>query len=365
MSWKLRTGHCIPLMNKLNENSIDSIVTDPPYGLSFMGKEWDHGVPGSPFWEAAFRVAKPGAHLLAFGGTRTFHRLTCAIEDAGWEIRDCIMWVYGSGFPKSLDVSKAIDAKITTGGCGPKNMRMRDMGNNYRPHNLAGTKDYGKGRMSRGADTDRDYKESPEVTDVIAKQWQGWGTAIKPAWEPIIVARKPFKGTVAANVLANGTGAVNIDGCRVAPTGDISGWSKSGSRESENLAMSGKNYKREAKPDNPTGRWPANLIHDGSNEVLECFPDGSARFFYCAKASKRDRGPGNSHPTVKPTELMRYLCRLVTPPNGLILDPFCGSGTTGKAAIKEGFNFIGMDENEKYISIAKQRLTRKRKVKEV
>jgi DNA modification methylase len=375
-------GDCRDVMRAMESNSIDSIVTDPPYGLAFMGKEWDHGVPGVEFWTEALRVAKPGAHLLAFGGTRMYHRLTCAIEDAGWEIRDCIMWVYGSGFPKSLDVSKAIDKAA---GAEREVVRESNTKNQKKSVSLKASKahpEYG----------DRIPITAPATPD--AAKWQGWGTALKPAWEPIIVARKPLSGTVAANVLEYGTGGINVDGCRVGrDAGDASGWSASGSKAGENRAMSGANYDREPKPD-ASGRWPANVIHDGSDEVVELFPetksgkmgpwnnrttDGSpngiyhkfdvehplgetyghsgsaARFFYCAKASKVDRGEGNHHPTVKPTDLMRYLCRLVTPPGGTVFDPFTGSGSTGKAAILEGFNFTGCDLSEEYVAIARAR----------
>lgn len=306
---------------------VDAVVCDPPYGLSFMGKGWDHGVPGEEFWAAVLGAAKPGAHLLAFGGTRTFHRLACAIEDAGWEIRDTVMWVYGSGFPKS--------------------------------HNLKG-------------------------------DWSGWGTALKPAWEPIIVARKPLDGTVAANVLAYGTGALNIEACRV-PGGEDTRRNAAGG--DNGLAGSGTFRIREHRADEMpvrSGRFPANLIHDGSDEVLELFPEtkagvavrhrsggknchseaskppmddmgygdsgSAARFFYCAKASKADRDEGNTHPTVKPTALMRYLCRLVTPPGGVVLDPFMGSGSTGKAALMEGFRFVGIEQEADYLPIARARM---------
>jgi DNA modification methylase len=366
MKHKLHHGDCREVMAQMPDNSVDAIVTDPPYGLSFMGKGWDHGVPGEEFWAEALRVAKPGAHLLAFGGTRTFHRLACAIEDAGWEIRDTVGWIYGSGFPKS--------------------------------HNL---KD----------------------------QWAGYGTALKPAWEPVIVARKPLVGTVAANVLEYGTGAINVDGCRVActdkakfPAGIVS------TTEAVFGNGVGRYANRERTEDNNTsGRWPANIIHDGSDEVLALFPvtkshgggkasyggvfgngktvtdntamqrfagdtGSAARFFYCAKASKRDRDEGcegmpprqkvfngqsdspagkapgsvedkfstqparNHHPTVKPTDLMRYLCRLVTPPDGVVLDPFMGSGSTGKAAMLEGFRFIGIEREAEYLEIAQARI---------
>jgi site-specific DNA-methyltransferase (adenine-specific) len=370
--WTVHHGDCREVMRTLDPESIDSIVTDPPYGLSFMGKGWDHGVPGVEFWAEALRVVTPGAHLLAFGGTRTFHRLACAIEDAGWEIRDCVMWVYGSGFPKSHDVSKAID---------------REAGAEREVTGVA------RGHVdSDGVHDDDNYQWKPVYdrkdapATEAAKQWQGWGTALKPAWEPIIVARKPLRGTVAGNVLEWGTGGINVDGCRIGRChGDKSGWSQSGSRASENRAMSGGNYDREPKPD-AANRWPANFIHDGSEEVGNLLGD-AARFFYCAKASKRDRDEGcegmeekeagikndsgrgfsesdpmakimrrNHHPTVKPIDLMRYLCRLVTPPDGLVLDPFTGSGSTGKAAMLEGFRFVGCELSAEYIEIARARI---------
>ncbi len=348
-------GDCRDVMATLDAGSIDSIVSDPPYGLSFMGKGWDHGAPGVDFWTHALRVAKPGAHLLAFGGTRTYHRLACAIEDAGWDIRDCVMWVYGSGFPKSHDVSKAIDK-----AAGAE----REIIGSWKPTgNARPSKTPGRARVVSIAAVPHEFIDcelpitAPATED--AKRWNGWGTALKPAWEPVIVARKPLDGTVAENVIAHGTGAMNVGGCRV-----------------------------------EGNRWPANLIHDGSDEVLELFPttasNSAARFFYCAKASKSDRDEGcdelpskqmglyaqdewsrqhmgstpdarrearhNTHPTVKPTALMRYLCRLVTPPGGLVLDPFAGSGSTGKAAILEGFRFVGIEQDETYAAIARARI---------
>lgn len=321
------------IMRQMEPDSIDSVVSDPPYGMSFMGKGWDHAVPGLDYWAEVYRVLKPGGHLLAFGGTRLFHRLTCAIEDSGFEIRDCLSWVYGSGFPKSLDVSNAIEAE----------------------------------------------------------KWQGWGTALKPAWEPIIMARKPFNGTVANNVLEYGTGAINIDGCRI-----------SLQETGEDPRLGGKGSWHSTKPrvehsfvmppltiyNHSAGRWPANLVHDGSDEVLAGFPETSsgakkegvrksgiwnkakgdggpeisansgsaARFFYCAKASKEDRGEGNNHPTVKPVKLMQWLCRMVTPKGGLLLDPFAGSFSTIVAARKEGFRSIGIDLEEEYCKIGISRL---------
>ena len=383
--WTVHHGDCREVMRTLDPESIDSIVTDPPYGLSFMGKGWDHGVPGVEFWTEALRIAKPGAHLLAFGGTRTYHRLAVAIEDAGWEIRDCVMWVYGSGFPKSHDVSKAIDREAGA---------VREVVGSWKPTGTARPTKGGGGHSAKRTTADGGYTPDEDARIDItapatesAKQWQGWGTALKPAYEPIIVARKPLSGTVAGNVLEWGTGGINVDGCRVGRgTDDVSGWSQTGSKASENRAMSGGNYARDAKPD-AEGRWPANLIHDGSEEVTDLLGD-AARFFYCAKASKRDRDEGcegleerlsmrygekaqgplpqqtpsrpvpqrNHHPTVKPTDLMRYLCRLVTPPNGLILDPFTGSGSTGKAAVLEGFRFVGCELSAEYIEIAHARI---------
>ena len=331
-------GDCIDIMADMDECSVDSIVTDPPYGLSFMGKGWDKGVPGVEFWAEALRVAKPGAHLLAFGGTRMVHRLAVAIEDAGWEIRDRVHWVYGSGFPKSHDVSKAIDkaAGAEREVVGTKISR-QPTGNAYAQDKW--TQEHGSSHeMSITAPA------TPE-----AQRWDGWGTALKPAVEPIILARKPFKGTVAANVLEWGTGAVNVDGCRV---GDeivtINTWDNGAKPFGDGA---GNPYTGRQQ----TGRFPANLIHDGSDDATAGMGDAS-RYFYCPKASKKDRGEGNNHPTVKPTDLMRYLCRLITPPNGTILDPFMGSGSTGKAAVLEGFGFIGCDLDIESVTTAKNRI---------
>ncbi len=323
----------------LARDSIDSIVTDPPYGLSFMNRAWDHGIPGRMFWQSAIRVLKPGAYLLAFGGTRTYHRLACAIEDAGFEIRDQMAWAYGQGMPKSRN-----------GAWG--------------------------------------------------------GTALKPAWEPICLARKPLIGTVEANWLVYGTGGLNIDSCRVETDDNLNGGAYAESRQASTSewAASGSLHKTTGKVFvQPAGRWPANLMHDGSDEVIAVFPDAkgqmgatgkrtqgsifgavnagkvgveprgdtgsAARFFFCPKASKRDKDEGldtgdsdvntirkNNHPTVKPTELMRYLCRLVTPAGGVVLDPFMGSGSTGKAAVLEGFQFIGIDVDPSYVEVARNRI---------
>ena len=402
----LHHGDCLDVLKTLPDNSIDSLVTDPPYGLSFMGRKWDYDVPSIEVWQECLRVLKPGGHLLAFAGTRTQHRMAVRIEDAGFEIRDMIAWVYGSGFPKSLDVSKAIDKAA---GAEVKVGTAFKVAGEYGGRNLRNGESPGEAREA--------LRHAP-ATDA-AKQWHGWGTALKPALEPITVARKPLIGTVAENVLRYGTGGLNIDGCRVG-TEDMSAqfdreWNQDGTFGNGKRASQGKQC--------PPGRWPANLIHDGSDEVMALFPqtmpspsadrpivrgertapiygeqtnaagtvgDGfgdsgsAARFFYCAKASKRDRDEGcdgleaqnnmrvnaprisedakhatqlrNHHPTVKPTELMRYLCRLVTPPGGTVLDPFMGSGSTGKAAVLEGFRFIGIEREAEYVRIASARI---------
>lgn len=376
LPYTLHLGDCLEVLRTIPDNTIDSVVTDPPYGLSFMGKRWDYDVPNVEVWEQCLRVLKPGGHLLAFASTRTQHRMAGRIEDAGFELRDMIAWVYGSGFPKSK--------------------------------NLDGN-------------------------------WQGWGTALKPALEPITMARKPLVGTVAANVLEHGTGALNINGCRI--SGEKPSTTRGAGGQHGRYSELGAQGRIE---DDGKGRWPANLIHDGSDEVLAAFPDApgqmadaslnseqrktqnvygamrrgrkgeasansanggvvgfsmrpgarrldagsAARFFYCAKTSRRDRNEGcdqlpqqqggmvsntsgqhmtrrdgyvppaagNHHPTVKPTDLMAYLCRLVTRPGGAVLDPFMGSGSTGKACMREGFQFIGIEREPPYMAIAEARI---------
>ena len=315
----LLNGDCLEQMKQLPDNSVDGIVTDPPYGISFMAKKWDYDVPSVEVWKEAMRVLKPGGHALIACGTRTQHRMVVNIEDAGFEIRDVVSWIYGSGFPKSLNISKAIDK-----AAGAK-------GHDSVGFNVAG-KTGGLGRIQRPElrSDHPDYVKPTGITEA-AQQWDGWGTALKPACEFFTLARKPLlEKTVAANVLKWGTGGINIDGCRVKANG-------------ENM-----------------GRFPANLIHDGSQQVLELFPesnkDSAARFFYCPKASKKDRKEGNNHPTVKPTALMQYLCRLITPTGGVVLDPYMGSGSTGKAAVKEGFSFVGCELDKDYYKIAKERI---------
>ncbi len=347
-------GDCLDVMRGMAAEDVDAIVTDPPYGLSFMGREWDHGVPGTPFWAEALRVAKPGAHLVAFGGTRTYHRLACAIEDAVWEVRDCLGWLYGSGFPKSLDVSKAIDKEA--------GVERPVVGRHPSP---------AKSIYSQATATLPAEVPVTEAATEAAAAWNGWGTALKPAWEPCILARKPLTGTVAGNVQQWGTGAINIDGCRI---GDEVRTNQPGSTRPR--TSMGDGWREDAEPTTAIGRWPANIVHDGSDEVLAVFPQtgpsftaapfigttpNSGRFFYCAKADKRERDEGlhddrNTHPTVKPLALMRWLVRLVTPPDGVVLDPFMGSGTTLKAARAEGHRSIGIEMEAEYCATARGRL---------
>jgi len=538
---RLICADCLIAMSLLAENSIDSIVTDPPYGLGFMGKDWDHGIPGVHFWAEALRVAKPGAHLLAFGGTRTFHRLACAIEDAGWEIRDTICWLYGQGFPKSSRVNRdpgfcqcaALEHNDGNTGhglpqadhtdmaepSGDDGLRRQDVRHLSRKsegcrgdclpgcdsddvrapspsvvapassprqadvpthnHSLAPSDDLAAARAhnlsqarctvppsSPGShrhgnretdihghteqsnkhagtsesnchrqDTDRGLSSEPPFYANYRRGFplcqgcgkpivDGFGTALKPAFEPIIIARKPLDGTVAQNVQKWGTGAINVDGCRIGIADGHGGGSKGSS------GFCGDHYEHDGFAPSPTGRFPANVIHDGSDEVLAEFPksvDGvavkrnrrgklfkpssvgfigkyaddakdigyggggsAARFFYCAKAARNERWfycsdcaaayppqersshlhghyqPDGKedwrhiigHPTQKPESLMRYLCRLVTPPGGMVLDPFMGSGSTGKAAIIEGFRFIGIELDPVYGEIARARIER-------
>lgn len=390
--YELHKADCLEVLRTLPDNSVDAIVTDPPYGLAFMGKKWDYDVPSVGIWAECLRVLKPGGHLLAFAGTRTQHRMAVRIEDAGFEIRDMVAWVYGSGFPKSLDVSKAID-KAAGAEREVIGSKLGMPGYSLQENDTA---DHGRKAYGKFTDAEAECAITAPATDA-ARQWQGWGTALKPALEPITVARKPLVGTVAENVLAHGTGGLNIDGCRVAtdPTVDDPRLGGAGTwktnKAAKNVYEGG--YAGKEVASSALGRWPANLIHDGSDAVLAPFPQAkgqqgaltgaepssktantfgdfagrtpseprgdtgsAARFFYCAKASKKDRGEGNNHPTVKPTDLMAYLCRLVTPPGGVVLDPFMGSGSTGKAAVREGFNFIGCETDDDYFEIAKARI---------
>jgi site-specific DNA-methyltransferase (adenine-specific) len=413
MTYQILHGNNLDILPTLADNSIDSIVTDPPYELGFMGKKWDSsGIAYSvKLWQQCLRVLKPGGHLLSFGGTRTYHRVAVAIEDAGFELRDSIAWLYGSGFPKSLDVSKAID-KNEGHWRGKAGETLTD--------NLA----------MAAPNYERTPKGEPITPE--AQTWQGWGTALKPAFEPVIVARKPIEGTVANNVLKWGTGGLNIDGSRIGTeerTNNFAGRSVALTQERSDAAAG----IFAGNGDGSTtvqGRWPANLILDPYTAELldeqsgttkakpekvgpqggngnfgsggydttrigrwpEDLGGGASRFFYVAKASKRDRNEGleellettaadmvdrepdsagmnspragagrtsgakNFHPTVKPTSLMEYLVKLVTPPNGTVLDPFTGSGSTGKAAILQGFDFIGIEMTEEYLPIIEGRL---------
>jgi len=342
-------GNCLEQMKSLPDNSVDSIVTDPPYGISFMAKKWDYDVPSVEVWQEAMRVLKPGGHALIACGTRTQHRMVVNIEDAGFEIRDVVSWIYGSGFPKSLNISKAIDkaAGAERKVVGVSNRKsVGKLGKRGSSINLC------ESSLNADGTTPLTAPATPE-----AKQWDGWGTALKPACEFFTLCRKPLsEKTVAANVLKWGTGGINIDGCRVETEDKLS--IHAGNLFHGNSGIDTKNnFKTSGQA---LGRFPANLIHDGSQQVLELFPetnkDSAARFFYCPKASKKDRDEGNNHPTVKPTALMQYLCRLITPTGGVVLDPYMGSGSTGKAAIKEGFGFVGCELDEDYFLIASQRV---------
>lgn len=391
MTATIYLGDCRDIIATLDDESIAAIVTDPPYELGFMGKGWDNtGIAYDVhLWTECLRVLKPGGHLLAFGGTRTYHRMASAIEDAGFEIRDSIHWLYGSGFPKSHDVSKGIDK-----AAGAERIRVPFSGGI-----APGSHNYGGG--GRGVPHGGTKQGDAPATDA-ARQWEGWGTALKPAHEPIVMARKPLIGTVAANVLQHGTGALNIDSARV---GDevlqIKTYDKRGPFGESQV---GNKYVSKSI----SGRWPANVITDGSIDTEW------VRYFYCAKASSAERNAGldalpterrstdygamkkrecnvcgsrsnrngrwpdcphddwswveqhdighkggnlaNTHPTVKPLALMRYLVRLVTPPGGTVLEPFAGSGTTMAAAILEGFNAIGCELTADYLPIIEGRI---------
>ena len=422
MTVQILHGDCRDVLRTLPDASVDSVVTDPPYELGFMGKKWDRsGVANDVrVWAECLRVLKPGGHLVAFGGTRTYHRMVCAIEDAGFDVRDQLGWLYGSGFPKSLDVSKAIDK-----AAGAEREVIGDKLDlpGYHLNGHIGGEAFGHGLSTSTPETRMKAAQITAPATDAARQWQGWGTALKPAWEPIVLARKPLVGTVAENVLQHGTGAMNIDGCRVdgvGPSG-LKPYIRSTTPEVYALGMA-KAGREVTYTDHPAGRWPANIVHDGSEEVLAAFPEApgqqrsvgpehgakrsvntfgdfgprdhfgprgdtgsAARFFYCAKADRADRNAGldgiegrvtddgrktaadnayqrgktlrqNHHPTVKPTDLMRWLCRLITPPGGTVLDPFMGSGSTLKAAELEGFSAIGIELEAEYIEIARRRI---------
>lgn len=359
---KILQGDCLEVLKTLEDNSVDSIVTDPPYELGFMGKKWDStGIAYNvDLWKECLRVLKPGGHMLAFGGTRTYHRMTCAIEDAGFEIRDCIQWLYGSGFPKSHDISKAIDKRAGA---------EREVVGTYqhpdgKPRNIDNHK---ANKDARIADQEWGMKQSgfqpitaPATSE--AKQWDGWGTCLKPANEPIVLARKPLsEKTIAENVMKWGTGGINIDGCRI-PSGENELKSTvrgAGVHKTGNERLTGWNrdeYDGTYTP-NEAGRFPANVILDEeAGRMLDEQQEGASRFFYCAKASKKERGEGNNHPTVKPVKLMEYLVKLITPPDGIVLDPFLGSGTTLLVAEQLGRKSVGIELNPEYVKLAEERL---------
>jgi len=382
---RVLVGSCLDRLKDLGDGSVDSIVTDPPYELGFMGKAWDaSGVAYNvELWRECLRVLKPGGHLLAFGGTRTYHRMAVAIEDAGFEIRDSIHWVYGSGFPKSLNVSKAIDKAAGVEGEVIGIATGKGYSSQQEKNKEAGFREYKKGLPHEHAD-----RSIRAAATNAAKQWSGWGTALKPGHEPIVLGRKPLEGTVANNVLQHGVGALNIDGCRV---GEFINTTPSGiDRYNQNYVNDGSERATiEGTTSGATGRWPANIIFD---EDAGAELGDVARFFYCPKPGKRERNAGleklksktageatdrkegsdglnspraragrtggskNFHPTVKPIELMRYLCRLITPPGGTVLDPFLGSGTTAVAAVLEGFQWVGCEMTPDYLPIIKGRV---------
>ncbi len=328
---ELHHGNCLDILRTMPDCSVDAVVTDPPYGLSFMGKRWDYDVPSTEIWAECLRVLKPGGYLLAFAGTRTQHRMAVRIED---------------GFPKSHNVSKGFDREA--GILKPE----------FKGFTVAGSSH--NANISKTIPT-KGYVPPAPATDA-AKQWQGWGTALKPAMEPITMARKPFKATVAQNVQEWGTGAINIDGCRIpCDDGFEKAWDKPVSTNINDkggtFISEGIQHQVDLSEYKPSGRWPANVLHDGSPDVVRTIGEDS-RFFYCSKSSSEDRNDGcdNNHPTVKPTDLMRYLCRMVTPTGGVVLDPFTGSGSTGRGAVLEGFRFIGCEMDADYIEIAKARI---------
>lgn len=430
----LLLGDCAERMRELQDCSVDSIVTDAPYGIAFMGSKWDNygqlcgdatvderrriaedyaeahaGAPRygnsrcdtrnsrremlnfqaamTPIFAEALRVAKPGAYMCCFGSPRTYHRLTCAIEDAGWSVVDCVMFVHGQGFPKGVNISKAIDKRLgaerevvgtATNGSGANRIKIE----NHGPGDTGIGKWDGSGKV---------YDVTAPAS-AEAKEWDGWNSALKPAYEPIVIAQKPVEKTIARNVLKHGTGAFNVDACRIPTEDNLNGGAYAKPHDEKRTdgyrfqAGGGGEFRQ------PTGRYPANLVHDGSPEVLALFPNtgksrggggvkyvgthvynggykgkeydtvgfmdsgSAARFFYCAKPSRKERGEGNTHPTVKSIALMRWLVRLVTRRGGLVLDPFMGSGTTGIAALQEGMRFVGIERDAGYMEIAKRRI---------
>jgi site-specific DNA-methyltransferase (adenine-specific) len=429
----LLKGDCLQKLKELKDNSVDSVVTDPPYEIGFMGKGWDDsGIANNPeLWKEVLRVLKPGGHLLSFSHSRTYHRQAVAVEDAGFEIRDQIMWIYGSGFPKSHNIGKAVD-KIE--------------GNE---REVVGVSDNTRDRNNHEYNSVGNFGSNEIIETKGHSPYEGWGTALKPAHEPIVMARKPFKGNVANNVLEWGTGGINVDGCRIGSEVRTTPIHSTDVKEDNTLFGLHPTIQHH-REETTLGRFPANIIFDeeagkildeqsgirktggvktqvdnGANQPInlgggltkprEASEGGASRFFYCPKSSKKDRNEGmpeqvpqftgrprredgsviykethpeewaevmktkprkektslaaseeilqpttkgtmNTHPTVKPTDLMAYLIRLITPKGGLVLDPFMGSGSTGKAAVREGMNFIGIEREDEYMEIAKSRI---------
>lgn len=356
----LYCGDCLEILPALEPNQFDSNVTDPPYGLQLMQKQWDSQVPCKEFWQETLRTVKPGGNLLCFGGTRTYHRVACAIEDAGWEIRDCLMWLYGCGLPKGLDISKAIDKHL---GAERKVIGKSKRHNSRAFGAMAGDPDYGT--YAGGV---------PDLTEPAteeAKLWNGWNTTLKPAWEAIVLATKPIELTFAENAIENGVAGLNIGGCRIGdcqsnkdssgrwPTNVIldetsasildqqTGILKSGTGGMKKATAAGYQGSTFGKESRPVGT--VNVEYGDSG--------GASRFFYCTKAPKSEKGKDNSHPTVKPIQLMEYLCKLVSSPKkGIILDQFMGSGTTGVACAKLNIPFVGIEASEEYFEIAVNRI---------
>ena len=399
-------GDILEALAQLEDESVEAIVTDPPYELKFMGKSWDHsGVSFRPeTWAACLRVLKPGGHMIVFGGTRTHHRMWCAVEDAGFEVRDALLWLYGQGMPKSYNVGQGIE-KLKTIGVARRPDRDLGLGRRYVGEHM---------KLNETGGT-------IELTTEEAKEWAGWGTGLKPSVEPILLARKPLsEKNVATNVIRWGTGALNIDATRISTKGEVIHTPKSDPAKRQGVVGSDLGFSKGTKEKmvaaqkasveraNELGRWPANVLiqcicddpqplpekaherrgepsqerrydkeggtdfatkpgirRDGGGfthqpgcpaEMLDAQSGGASRFFYCPKAKKSEKGDGNTHPTVKPIALMRYLVRMVTPPDGVVLDPFCGSGSTLIAATEEGFGFIGIDISDEYCDIARKRL---------
>lgn len=415
-SYKIYNGDMLDMLQVIEPESIDAIVCDPPYELGFMNKSWDS--TGIAFkketWENCLKVLKPGGYLLAFGGSRTYHRIACAIEDAGFEIRDCVMYLYGTGFPKSMDIAKALEGKLTLGSSNPKDFKKLNGEQVTRGNWGYATMQLEQGYRNKNYDTEAEsetYLGKLEPTTDLAKEWQGWGTCLKPAYEPIIVARKPFKGSVVDNIIKYRVGGINIDECRVKfentqnPATNPLFRKQGGYKlpEKGQLSNGAIPFSSSKNDVNELGRFPANVITDGSEEVAKGMPnttstpiaeESAMRYFYSAKASKKDRDEGldafeerkttdgciranvetarkfgansalrkNIHPTCKPTELMQYLVRLVSPKDATILDPFMGSGSTGKAVMFENrerdanYKFVGIELTDEYLPIAQARI---------